>query len=154
MRVLFMVVCAGMLAVNAMAEETPDAMKEVFKSIDNIIIRVKSGVSLNSYAESLANIKIAQRDSEEIEAVSRNYVLRDKMKEVIALMDEYAAVWKTQETDRYKYVERFSGPHGDGCFVRLSEYTAGYSLSCIKNNILNELAPLVVATKSAHYNGW
>ena len=44
-----------LLAGNAFAE---DAIAPVFDQLDNLLIRVESGISLNSFAESLAKIKI------------------------------------------------------------------------------------------------
>lgn len=126
----------------------------VFERIDDLLTRVESGVSLNSYAETLAQIKSEYKKAQTAEGTVYNPLLTDRMKEVMRHLDNYAQVWRFQEVDKFAYVA--IGP-------KLSEYSQakscpsskfGYSIPCIKKVITDELSDIIGKAKSAHTNGW
>lgn len=148
--VLMIVGLLGYVSV-ACAESKIDP---VFERIDDLLTRVESGVSLNSYAETLAQIKSEYKKAQSDESSVYNPLLTDRMKEVMRHLDNYAQVWRMQEVDGYKMVA--IGP-------KLSEYSQvrscpsnklGYSIPCIKKVISDELNDIIGKAKSAHTNGW
>ena len=127
-----------------------DPMTNVFDKVDDLIIRVETGVSLNNFAETYAEMKIEYKKALSEPGRPTNYVLNDRMKEVFKLLDKYAELWKMQETDKFKYMKTGNR----ACYVEFSVYSSAYDISCEKGLVLSELKPLIEKSKSAHYNGW
>jgi hypothetical protein len=127
-----------------------DNMGPVFDKIDDLLIRVESGISLNSFAESLAALKMEYNKALSSESNIDNPLRSDRMKEVLIKLDDYAKLWRMQDIDHFKYTS--SGDNN--CYVQLSRSRSGYDIACQKQNVLSELKPIIDNTKSAHYNGW
>lgn len=127
-----------------------DQMKPVFSQIDDLVTRVESGISLNTYAEALAQMKIDYKKAVEDPSAQTNYLLTDRMKEVIKLMDAYAKLWRIQDIDNYKFLKS-----GDSsCYVQVTQSQAGYEIACMKRLVLERLKPLIESSKTAFYDGW
>ena len=138
------------------AHATEDPLAKVFEKIDETLDRVESGVSLNSYAESLAELKIEYRKARDHEKVTGNLLFTDRMKKVLNIMDEYSTVWKAQETDRFQYM-RYppqSARNMQNCLAAVNRTQTAYDIPCIKAGIMETLREVLVSTRSAHYNGW
>lgn len=147
----------GLLAYAGVAG-AENKIDPVFERIDDLLTRVESGVSLNSYAETLAQIKSEYKKAQTAEGTAYNPLLTDRMKLALHHLDNYAYVWKGQEIEGYRYIPYYT--------KMLSEYSAAsgcaestrtgtvYSISCVKKIIFAELADTVGKAKSAHTNGW
>ncbi|PWT78611.1 MAG: hypothetical protein C5B59_01460 [Bacteroidetes bacterium] len=134
-----------------------DRMTPVFEKIDDLVIRIDSGISLNSFAESFAELKIEYKKVKNNPEQINNPLLDDRMKFVIETLDDYARVWKGQEVEGFKFVPQGApllSRHSVGhCRVDFRSGVA-YGIPCVKVAILDELRPLLEKAKSAHYNGW
>jgi len=125
-------------------------MDGVFDQIDDLLTRVESGISLNSYAETLAQMKIDYKKSLEEPDQPQNYLLRDRMKDVLKKMDDYAKLWRIQEVDHFKFAS--SGDRR--CYVQLSQSSSAFDIACMKEIVLSELRPIIDRSKTAHRDGW
>jgi opacity protein-like surface antigen len=146
-RMIVAVLAISLFSSSALAA---DSMKPVFSQIDDLVTRVESGISLNSYAESLAQMKIDYKKAVEDPSGQANYLLSDRMKEVITMLDIYAKLWRVQDIDNFKFLKS-----GDSsCYVQVTSSQAGYDIACMKRLVLERLKPLIDGSKTAHYDGW
>lgn len=156
-KILLAVMIMIIMTTQVMAEVS-DPMKDVFEHIDDLVTRVESGISLNSYAEDLAKMKIdfknAKKHKYEQSFQQDNPLLNDRMKNVIKILDDYGTVWRVQEIDHYKYLQYPPSGYNVGLCSYKSDYLSGYEVSCLKRQILNEIKPILEKSKSAHFNGW
>jgi hypothetical protein len=131
------------------------SMDPVFSQIDDIVTRVESGISLNSYAESLAQIKIDYKKAGTSNDTSSNYLLSDRMKKVLAYMDEYARLWRVQDIDGKKFLAyKPTYLTGDTCAYYTKTFGTMYDIPCVKTVILEALKDTIGTAKTAHYDGW
>ena len=134
-----------------------DTMIQVFDKIDDLITRIESGISLNSFAETLAQMKIDYKKAVTEPDRSYNPLASDRMKKVLEMLDDYARAWKIQEIDGYKNIpvtaEMLSKYSINSCMIR-TKFGDLYGVTCIKNIVLNDLKPNTDKAKSAHFNGW
>lgn len=134
-----------------------DSMPSVFNEVDDLLTRVESGISLNSFAESLATMKINYKAAKSDPEQTNNPLLDDRMGDVIQRLDDYAKAWRLQEVEGYKATTLTSAMASKysfrDCGINLRNGTV-YNLTCIKTVILNDLKPIVERAKSAHFNGW
>lgn len=152
MKKIALILCFLLYAVPCFAEDT---MEPVFKQIDDIIIRVESGISLNSYAESLAQIKIDYKKADESGSAVQNPLLSDRMKNVLMYMDDYARAWRWQEIDGKRVVQRQpTYIQNTICRASTRDYGVIYEIPCVKNEILSTIKNTIGTAKSAHYDGW
>lgn len=135
-----------------------DAIIKYFDQVEDLLIRIDSGISLNSFAETIADMKIKSKNAQKNTGGFDNLLLRDRIKEFSQLLDDYNRIWKYQETDKFK----FMGPNDPiigryqtgGCQITTLTVDIKYDISCIKNVIFNEMKPKAEKAKSAHFNGW
>jgi len=143
-----------LLAGNAFAE---DAIAPVFDQLDNLLIRVESGISLNSFAESLAKIKIDYNRAASDPSQVNNPLRDDRFKAILVALEDDAKVWKVQAVDGLRVTATMPPSAGDanGCAVNNKRGASlGYSIPCVKDAIFSNLKQMVEPAKSAHLNGW
>lgn len=135
-----------------------DTMSPVFDKINDLVTRVESGISLNSYAESLAELKIVLKKSTNSDVPTNNPLFAERMNSVMTILDDYAFVWRGQENESFRYVSQdnyiFSSyPEVKAC-AQSQSFTIVYPISCVKQRVLERLYDNLDKAKSAHYNGW
>jgi hypothetical protein len=143
-----------LLAGNAFAE---DAITPVFDQLDNLLIRVDSGISLNNFAESLAKMKIDYNRAVSDPSQVNNPLRDDRFKAILFALEDYAKVWKLQAVDGLRVTPTIPQSAGDanGCAVNNKRGVClGYSIPCVKDAIFSNLKQMVEPAKSAHINGW
>ncbi len=103
-----------LLAGNAFAE---DAIAPVFDQLDNLLIRVESGISLNNFAESLAKMKIDYNRAVSDPSQVNNPLRDDRFKAILVALEDYAKVWKLQAVDGLRVTATTPQSAGDanGC---------------------------------------
>lgn len=135
-----------------------DLMAPIFEQIEDLLNRVDSGVSLNSFAETHAGIKTNYRKIQKDPICENNPLLRDRIKEVVSSLDDYVKVWKIYETEGYKLTGNdhniFSKYPVAGCETDAQAYDKTYTIACVKQVIFDGLKPKIEKAKSAHFNGW
>lgn len=151
-RVLLTWLLFMMFALPCAAE---DKVAPVFDQIDDILTRVESGISLNSYAESLAQLKIEYKKAASDPDAVYNPLLTDRMKKVLQYMDSYAQVWRVAEIDGYKAVRTPPAIISQNrCRVDTRYNGTFYEIDCLKSEIMLKLRDNISNAKSAHFNGW
>ncbi|MBJ6724947.1 hypothetical protein [Geomesophilobacter sediminis] len=132
-----------------------DKVSPVFDQLDDLMTRVESGISLNSYAEALAQLKIDYKKALENPDTVDNPLRSDRMKVVLNHMDGYAKVWRIREIDGYGAILRYPdwAKQANQCVVNVNGRVV-YEISCLKAKMLDVLKEEVANAKSAHVNGW
>jgi hypothetical protein len=155
MKIIVTAIFIMILTSTAWAEDT---MNPVFERIDELITRIESGISLNSYAETLAQLKVDYKKAQSDGTRVDNPLLSSRMKAVMTILDDYAYVWRGQENEGYKFLPQNAdvlSRHPD--ILKCAEtidYKIVYPIPCAKRVILDELNSKLERAKCAHVNGW
>ena len=154
-RTLVMTLMVFCLPFAAFAE---DSMSTVFEKIDDLLIKVDSGISLNTFAESYSELKIDYKHAKEDPNRTDNPLLNDRMKNILLQLEDYKNLWKVEETDKYRFVSTnhkfFKTYDLSQCYFFDSLHGSVYEIACSKKIIFDDLKPKVEKAKSAHFNGW
>lgn len=151
-------VIASLLLCMTTTVQAEDNMGPVFTQIDDLLTRVESGISLNSYAESLAELKAIYKKTVNGDLQAQNPLFADRMKSVMTMLDDYAYVWRGQENEYFRYVSYdnhifTSYPEAKSC-AKSENFTFVYPISCVKGKVMEQLYEKLNKAKSALYNGW
>lgn len=158
MKKLFTIICFLLCITNICAADT---INPVFDQIDELLTRVECGVSLNSYAETLAKIKSDHKKAQDNPESIYNPLLTASMKSVMQILDDYAYIWRGQENEKKEYITgrlatQISSEYSEIKKYRIWIQNVGdvYPMTDVKREILNELYVKLDKAKSASFNGW
>jgi hypothetical protein len=157
MKKLVFILVFCMMSTSVFAE---DEKPPIFDQLEELITRVESGISLNTFAKTYSKWKIDYKniilDPSQDDPSQDNLLRDDRMKDVFDILDVYVDVWKAQEQEHRKYltyIPRYAKDGANTCII-LDRDIVIYSIACIKDIILTSLKQKVVSAKSAHINGW
>lgn len=158
-KIVWLLMAFMLFAGNVFAEDPLNPVDSIFERLDELMIRVESGISLNSYAESLAELKIAYKKAAQSNSYINNPLLSDRMKPVLKALDDYAVVWSIFANDGEKNTRQIPIDilvryKVQGCFKQNREETISYNVGCIKSFIYDDMTSKLASARSAHENGW
>lgn len=140
--------------ISSTEARSEDKIAPVLEHLDDLVIRVETGIALNTYAEDLAQMKINYKKAAADPSQQDNPLLSSRMKEVMKRLDDYAKTWKWHDVDEKKFIAVRPDYVSDrACTVRIGNGTY-YELVCLKGKILEQAKDSIARARTAHFDGW